>query len=345
MRAEKEKIYFEYLEECKIRGRSLKNIKYCLNIFYEYLNKNFSGGTLFLKIKDAESFQEYLILEKSDKKHPGKDNRARFTKASVLNIVGAVSSFYEYLKRRKLIYSNPFLEVERLKRNKALPRNILNEENMNKFLNNLKAFSKGKDITERKKLYKAHVIAELMYSTGARVNEIAKLKPEDIDFYRGVLTLEDSKTGKKREAILGSFAEKVLKVYIEEMRKYILLERGDIDKTLLFGAKTNLKPWLNEFLSKESNKSGLVKFTTHNFRHAVGFHLLRAGCDIRFIQEILGHHDLHSTEVYTKVEKEDLRNVIDKFHPRNRTEGRETEVRTPRLHSVQVPDVKNEEEE
>jgi site-specific recombinase XerD len=58
------------------------------------------------------------------------------------------------------------------------------------------------------------------------------------------------------------------------------------------------------------------EYTTHFFRHSVGYHLLKAGCDIRYIQEILGHERLRSTEVYTKVDKEDLLGVIDKYHPR-----------------------------
>lgn len=292
---EEKQIYSEYIEVLKTQGKSITNVKYALNIFSEYLYAN-SINYCFLKIKDAESFQESLIMDK--RKNGKADGRARFTKASVLNIVGSVSGFYEYLKKQKLIYSNPFSEVERPVRNKALPRNILNEENMNKFLNHLKNFMSGKNTTETKKLYKAHVAAELMYSTGARVNEIANLKPEDIDFYRGVVVLHDSKTGQKREAILGSFAEKVLKIYIEEMREHILLDRGDVDRSLLFGARIHLKPMLNALLSKESGRLGLGKFTTHNFRHAVGFHLLRAGCDIRFIQEILGHRALHSTQIY-----------------------------------------------
>ena len=74
--------------------------------------------------------------------------------------------------------------------------------------------------------------------------------------------------------------------------------------------------WLNTFLNKESERLGFGKFSSHNFRHAVGYHLLKNGCDIRHIQSILGHKKLSSTQIYTKVDKEDLRGVIDKYHPR-----------------------------
>ena len=309
MADDQQKTYEEYMNHLKQQGRCVTHFAYGLKIFFAYLN-NLNLNYRFFKIKDAEDFQSYLTIQTRE------DGRARFTSSTVLNITGAVLSFFEYLKKRNVIFANPFSGVPRPKQNKALPRNILNEENMNTLLLHFKDFMKGEGLYEKKQLYKAHVVGELMYSTGARVNEIAKLKPDDIDFYRGVVLLKDSKTGKSREAILNSFAEKVLSIYIAEMRKYIILERYDTDTSLLFGAKINLKYWINDIIANECEKLGLGKFTSHNFRHAVGFHLLRAGCDIRFIQEILGHQTLHSTQIYTKVEKEDLRNVIDRFHPR-----------------------------
>jgi integrase/recombinase XerD len=174
----------------------------------------------------------------------------------------------------------------------------------------------GRTLTEKRQLYKAHVIGELMYSTGMRVNEVASLKEKDINFYRGIVTVYDSKTGKKREAILNTFAGKVVEIYVNQTRPFVMFGKNNADTALLFGAKTNLRTWLNGILDRESKNLGLGKFTTHNFRHAVGYHLLRGGCDIRFIQEILGHEALHSTQVYTKVDKEDLKNVIDTYHPR-----------------------------
>lgn len=309
MKEHEQTAYNEYIAELKRQGRSVTHVAYGLKIFFEYLAST-ALDFRFLKIKDVEEFQSYLGIQTRE------DGRVRFTRASALNVTGAALNFYEFLKKKGQVTTNPFAGAPRLKRNKALPRNILNEENMNKLLAHLMNFMAGKDLYEKKQLYRAHVVAELMYSTGARVNEIAQLKPDDVDFYRGVVLLRDSKTGASREAILNSFAEKVLNIYITQMRRYIILERYDTDASLLFGARTYLKGWINTVIARESEKLGLGKFTSHNFRHAVGFHLLRAGCDIRFIQEILGHRTLHSTQVYTKVEKEDLRNVIDRYHPR-----------------------------
>jgi integrase/recombinase XerD len=73
---------------------------------------------------------------------------------------------------------------------------------------------------------------------------------------------------------------------------------------------------VNAELAKAVKKLSMKRITSHVFRHAFGFHMLRAGCDIRHIQAFLGHESLSSTEVYTKVEKEDLKRVIDTYHPR-----------------------------
>jgi site-specific recombinase XerD len=309
MKEQEKLVYTEYLSETRRTGGSTKHVTYSMKIFFHYLKD--AGLSLFmLKIRHAQDFQVYLTTSTNE------DGSMRFTRASVLNIVGSVSNFYEYLRKKKYIHANPFSELDRVRRSDALPRNILSEANMDIFLKHLKAFMNGRTLTEKRQLYKAHVIGELMYSTGMRVNEVASLKEKDIDFYRGIVTVHDSKTGKKREAILNSFAEKVMALYINDMRPFVMFGKNKADTSLLFGAKTNLRTWLNEILNRESQKLGFGKFTTHNFRHAVGYHLLRGGCDIRFIQEILGHEALHSTQVYTRVDKEDLKNVIDSYHPR-----------------------------
>ncbi|KKP63781.1 MAG: Tyrosine recombinase XerC, partial [candidate division WS6 bacterium GW2011_GWE1_34_7] len=164
--------------------------------------------------------------------------------------------------------------------------------------------------------YKSHIIAELMYSTGARINEIANLKPKDIDFNRGVVKLRDTKSRQIRDGILNDYAGKILQIFISEMREYINFGKNNADNSLIFGSKTNLKIWLNEILNKMSIKLEYGKYSAHNIRHSVGTHLLKNGCDIRHIQEILGHKALSSTQIYTKIEKDELRNVIDEFHPR-----------------------------
>jgi len=121
-------------------------------------------------------------------------------------------------------------------------------------------------------------------------------------------------------AFLDEFAREVLRLYVESVRAHAFSEWNRRNDGLLFGTGWG---WfgkaVNAELAKTCTSCGLPVMRSHGFRHAVGFHLLRAGCNIRHIQSILGHRRLRNTEVYTKVEKEDLRHVVDACHPRRWT--------------------------
>jgi site-specific recombinase XerD len=310
MNKEQTKLLNVYLEELSLLGKNVSRVKSPLQIYFKYLN-NLNIDLHYIKVSEAQNYQYYLSALVNI------DGKPKYQILSINTMITAVSSFYNYLKNKNLIIANPFTEIKRIKLPKALPRNILNEKDMNKLLNSLKDFNKGKDLIERKNLYKAHVVAELMYSTGARMNEVVKLKKEDINFYRGTIKLKDDKTGKEREGILNSYCEKVLRIYVEEMKDYIVSDKNGGNKDLLFGSLHNLRMSFPKIINKQCEKLKLGKFKNHNLRHAFAVHLLKAGCDIRYIQDMLGHESLTSTQIYTKISKEDLKSVIDKFHPRS----------------------------
>ncbi len=284
-------ILTEYLAELKSQGINTTTHKSCMKTF---LNHAISAGIdiMRLSITEAQGFQLYLATKTNE------DGQIALSKITVVTIIDRVRRFYDYLKRRRLIHANPFNEIQKIKIVKSLPRNILSEENMDRFLRHLKEFWKGDNLFERRRLYRAHVISELMYSTGARINEVMKLKVSDIDFTRNTVVVRDDKTGKSRECILNEYASKVLKIYIDDMRRHIFTRNIKRSGDPLFGAGPSLVISLNGVLNKERG------------------HLLKAGCDIRYIKEILGHEDLGTTQIYTKVDKIDLRDVIDKYHPR-----------------------------
>jgi site-specific recombinase XerD len=320
MTEEQSKILIEYIEHLKFTGKSIKNPKHALNIMFDYMNENnieFENS----KIKDAEDFQSYLATRTDDDPSTSSSkcwasNKLKYTSITVSGIIARIKTFYEYLKDKRMIYANPFDQIKRIKTGKSLPKNILNEEDMNRLLNALKNFNAGKTLKQRKKLYKMHVISELMYSTGARINEVISLTKDDADFERSVIRLYDRKTKQSRFGFLNEYANKILKIYTEQMRDYVLFGSNNADMRLLFGSRYNLRQMVNDEVNGISRRLKLGHFASHNFRHAVGYHLLKNGCDIRYIQEILGHKKISSTQVYTKVDRKDLKNVIDKFHPR-----------------------------
>lgn len=301
-------ILTEYLAYVSAQNRPIEERKSTLAIYCRYLDDE-AIDFLRITIPEAQSFQRTLAMKTHD------DGTPYYASATVIAMIGRVTAFYAYLKMKKWIPYNPFKEITRLRGEKSLPRNILTAEEMAGVLATLRSFMAGASSADKRMRYKAHVIAELMYSTGARIHEIASLRVEDVDFSRGVVRITDRKTGTERQGIVNEYALKILRLYVDEMRGYALTKRSD--RELLFGAQNNVLRWINCQMTKACHEKGLPKFTSHGFRHAYASHLLKNGCDIRYIQELLGHESIGSTQVYTRVVKEDLRGVIDAYHPRS----------------------------
>jgi site-specific recombinase XerD len=261
-------------------------------------------------VNEAQNYQGWL-------KEYGKRKDINYTNATLKTYITAAVSFYEFLKRKHLVYTNPFREIRRAKVEEVLPRNLLKEKEMNLFLKELSKFDEEKRLTSKVTRFKVYVVAELMYSTGLRIAEASNLKLNDIDFDRGLINVADGKMGFSRVCFLNEYAEKLLRIYINEFRELTFNSWNKTNSDLLFGVKwSNFEKTINKVLKKISIKLKYPKFTSHAFRHCLGYHLLRSGCDVRHIQAILGHKLLRNTEVYTKVDKEELKEVFDRFHPR-----------------------------
>jgi site-specific recombinase XerD len=240
------------------------------------------------------------------------------------------------LKKAGIVNTNAFYEIRRMRQEKKLPRNILKQKEMNRLLAAMRNFDAPCGIGKKRLRYRMHVLAEFLYSTACRISEAAAVKPGDIDFERGVVEVTDVKSGYKRIVFLNDYAKDVLKLYVTKMRDEILTDSNS--RNLLFGAVgPRLCMALNRELSEVTRNEKLPAMTSHGFRHAVGYHLLRAGCGIRQIQEILGHRAIRNTEVYTKVDKDDLKEALDRFHPRAAVSPRTVQGKKERLVSKVEP--------
>ena len=199
---------------------------------------------------------------------------------------------------------------------RPLPRNLLKEKETSNLLAELEKFEQEKYILDKIRRYRMHLLAELLYSTGMRISEASDLQLNDVDLERGTVTVKDKKGHKRRVCFLNEYAKGVLKLYINKMRPWTFHKLNRQNGSLFGTAGGRLGVILNQELSKVCNKLKYPAITSHSFRHMVGYHLLRAGCDIRYIQDFLGHENIKTTQVYTKVDKEDLRAVLDQYHPR-----------------------------
>jgi integrase/recombinase XerD len=283
---------------------------------YEYYVLKFVRHIEFKSIlevteQDIRSYHYSLIEDENKKLGP----------VSIRQHLGALKAFYKYLQSVGNIYLNPLENYKLPVKPKRLPRNILTPEEILKLL---EAPNEKTAIGLRDK-----TIIELMYSTGIRNSELRSIKLSDLDLKGGSLWL----IGKgDKEAVLpiGSYALKYLEAYIKRSRNDLLKGKRGGPRTnnqkaedLLFVSSNGYKlngGNLSSLLNKYATKAGLKKVNPHSIRHSCATHLLKNGADIRYIQRLLRHASLDTTQIYTKVEITDLREVQKKYHPREKDE-------------------------
>nr|WP_281389011.1 tyrosine-type recombinase/integrase [Spirochaeta isovalerica] len=211
-----------------------------------------------------------------------------------------------------MIYQSPLYYVKGVKTGKGLPKNVLSIEEMGKLLDNFSLIRKTDIMT--------YSLAELLYGSAMRVNEAAALKESDVDFDSAVITITDFKNGGLRWKSPTSEASiRALRRYVKTVRSELTTEKDRAEGFLYpQQGKTAIRCILNAKLKRECERLGLKTITSHSFRASAATHLLRSGAGIREIQAFLGHQKIGTTEVYTRVVKEDLKAVIETCHPRER---------------------------
>lgn len=288
-----------------------------LDTYLEYLKyqKNYSDNTLQAYANDIRIFFDYLNREGiNNPEHI--DNRVLRSYLMVLNSekrkrktiarkITSLRGFFRFLKKNNLINNNPVENVKIPKAEKRLPH-VVNEVEMFDFLEN--SFDLEKPLEQRDK-----AIFEVLYSSGLRVSELISLERGMIeDSYLRVI----GKGNKERVAPLGKKALDAVNFYVNDGRKKI-----DRNKTIKLFLNNNGGPLtargvryiLNKYIQKYSLKQ---KISPHVFRHSFATHLLNNGADLRTVQELLGHVNLSSTQIYTHVSKNRIMQVYNQAHPR-----------------------------
>ena len=263
-----------------------------------------------VKIQDAVRYQSYLSTLTTREGKP-------VATGTMINYLKAVRHLFDYLADSERIATNPFREVPYPRMGDHLSRNGLTESQMACLLARLARFDELPTIHGSLRRYRVHVIAEFLYATGLRIAEAASLVESNLDLDHRLIYLPEGKGGKARMAFLTGYATDVMARYLARGREAVfggyVREYGET----VFGAnKGRVAAVVNEELQIVCTELSIPVITTHGFRHSLGTHLLRAGCDMRHIQVILGHESLNTTQIYTKVDKDDLKRSLDAFHPR-----------------------------
>jgi len=261
---------------------------------------------------DAEvawNYQRYLL------ETPLQDGGRR-KRNTVVRLMTSARKWCEYLVSWNLLRDNPVEHVKSMKQERSLPKDLMKEEELEEYLERLGRWEDGANLWQWRWRYRAHVMAELQYASGLRLSEVMALKEEDVDWDRGVIVVKQAKEGQGRRAYLNDYALEVLKRW-RQMRN-VVLKQNDAVKDSLFGCGRALEHTYNRMLTQIAQQMGKTGWTSHGFRHCLGYHLLRSGCSLRNIQTILGHELIKTTEIYTKVDETDTRAVLDACHPRGR---------------------------
>ena len=287
-----------------------------INSYEDYLkiDKKYSKNTLLSYMNDINKFNEY-IKNKDFKKIEKKDvisyldnERKKGMKDRTLshNLI-VIKNFYKYLYRIGEVKESPIQTIELPKLKKALPH-VLSVEEVDKIL----------DIELNDKYdYRNKAMLELMYSSGLRISELVNLKIQDIDLSENIVRV-CGKGSKERIIPIGDYATNYLKIYINEYRRGFIKKQVN-DYLFLNSRGNNISRQALFKLIKQIIRDKNIKkdVSPHTLRHSFATHMLENGADLRSIQELLGHSDISTTQIYTHVSNRVLKENYEESHPHN----------------------------
>lgn len=290
----------DYLVFLKIeKGLSINTVnsyKRDINQYIDYLNKN--------KIESFQVIDRYLILEyfSSQKELKKADN-------TIIRMFSSVRKFHQYLKQEGYTQDDPMQYVKTPKKADSLPK-IVSMQQIDQLLQTPDT-SKPLGIRDR-------AILEVMYATGLRITELIELTTNDIHLSMKLIQIV-GKGNKERLIPIGEEGCKWLDYYMAQSREQLLKKSNQNTAVVFLNSRgmplSRQGVWKN--IKKLAQKAGLKKnITPHTLRHSFATHLLENGADLRIVQELLGHANVSTTQIYTHITKHRLKDVYTAYHPR-----------------------------
>lgn len=294
------------LNEKNYSKHTLLNYVRDLNDLYRFIAKTIEdkGSKIELKYIDERTLKEFIasfVL----------NSEVKYSKRTISRKISTLKSFYKFLNRKKLFNVNPSRNLIFPKLNKNLPY-VMDEKSVSNMLDS-EYFAK--DIWG----IRDKAIMELLYSSGIRLNELINLSKENIDFNNNVIKVR-GKGRKERIIPVGLPAIGAVIAYLNKREKYFDEKGVDYDMSVVFNAKNGKKLYpalLNRIAEKYISKvSEIKKKSPHVLRHSFATHMLNHGADIRAVKDLLGHASLSTTQIYTHVSVERLKEVYKTAHPK-----------------------------
>lgn len=286
-----------------------------LDLFFVFLRRD--RGIDDIKEVDVETLEEFRSYLYSYRCRRSGKTMKEWTQ---YGIFVCLKTLFRFLRKRKIILVNPMDDFELPKMGKNLPKSVLTEREAEKILN--------QPDTKSVIGIRDRAMIELLYSTGIRLAELCGLSLYDLTLEEGFLKVK-GKGRKERLVPVGRFAVRWLRKYIETARP--VLCRDEAERALFLSCRGNrlsrCEP--NRILKEYVKKAGVKKTVTcHTWRHSFATGLLERGADIRHIQAMLGHSNISSTQIYTRVKTSDLKKVHKMYHPRESSRKKKARKRS-----------------
>lgn len=229
------------------------------------------------------------------------------TPTSQARIISGIRAFYKYCSLEQIVVNDPTVLLEAPKLKRALP-DVLGFEEIENIIGQIDL---SKPEGGRNK-----AILETMYSCGLRVSEVVNLKLSQLHLDVGFIRVI-GKGDKERLVPIGESATKYINIYRNDIRVHMPIKKGQEDILFLNRRGSKLTRVMIFLMLKELvKKAGITKnISPHTFRHSFATHLVEGGADLRAVQEMLGHESITTTEIYTHLDRDFLRDTLQRFHP------------------------------
>ncbi|MEE2699913.1 MAG: site-specific tyrosine recombinase XerD [Bacteroidota bacterium] len=284
---------------------------------YLTIERSLSANSVDAYIRDVQKLAAFAKKKKKTEIQINRTDLSEFvttiSKSGIAarsqgRVISGIKAFFKYLIMEDYIKVNPTELLESPKIGMKLP-DTLSIEEIDKLITAID-LSKGQGERNR-------VMLEILYSCGLRVSELITLKLSNISFTEGFIKVV-GKGNKERLTPIGSTALKYLKIYINKVRNHQSVQKGHEDVVFLNRRGKQLtRVMIFTIIKQLAEKIALKKkISPHTFRHSFATHLIKGGADLRAVQEMLGHESITTTEIYTHLDKEYLKEAIIQFHPR-----------------------------
>ncbi|WP_100010738.1 site-specific tyrosine recombinase XerD [Lentibacillus sediminis] len=295
-------------------------LKYALEDFFHYLQieMGLAENTLTAYKRDLDRYQSFItsVQQKEEWTQVGRTDIIAFlhllkdqgkSSATLSRHLSSVRSFHQFLVREQLAETDATLHIETPKKDRKLP-DILSVNDIDTLLN----------INGRSPLnLRNKAMLELLYATGLRVSELITLKVTDLHMTMGFVQCF-GKGSKERIVPMGNAAQQAVDDYLQNGRGKLTKSRGDVPELFVNQHGRPLtRQGFWKILKARADEAGIKKaITPHTLRHSFATHLLENGADLRIVQEMLGHVDISTTQIYTHVTKARLTDIYKTYHPR-----------------------------